>query len=126
MKTLIFAVHSWLTTHKEILEEIEKQIDLTLGGKSTGCFRVKLGKHEEVQQEPVNPYWIPLLQNNTDRVEKALGFKPSPTTEEEARNIYLSWMHVTAYKDVFNVWDDIKTQETQNASHRHNDQADRA
>jgi FMN phosphatase YigB (HAD superfamily) len=107
MKTLVFDVYSWLTTHKEILEEIEKQIDLAIGGKSTGSFLVKLGNHEEVQQEPVKPYWIPLLQNNIDRVEKALGFKPSPTTEEEARNIYLAWMHATDYKDVLNVWDDM-------------------
>ena len=104
MKTLVFDVYSWKLARESTLESLGKQIDQILGGKSTGCFLVKLGTHAEVQQEPAKPYWIPMLQNNVDRVERALGFKPKPTTEEEARNIYLAWMRATDYKEVLTVW----------------------
>src|ERR1035437_5213583 len=45
----------------------------------------------EAKVEPEKPYWVPLVENNIARIVESLGEGEIPSTEEEARLLYLRW-----------------------------------
>jgi hypothetical protein len=100
MKTIILSVYNWLQYEDECLADIAHEIKRVIGNKSTGCFLVKLGGHEEAEKEPGGPYWIPMVENNAKRISEALGTEVAPKTEEEARITYLEWCTKTGYQFV--------------------------
>lgn len=54
----------------------------------------------------VEPYWIPMVKNNWFSIVENLGVSVSPSTEEEARALYLRWCEKT---DVPKVQEPLKS-----------------